>query len=150
MAGESVKIMKNITRVKDAKKRVDGFYVRIQWKKEQYSKLFSIAEYGDEEAALTRAQEWRNDIEESIGKPRTERQVLGMTRQTNTGLKGIRRVMVRNYKNGKRIGKPHPWFIVTTLDKNGNQRRTGASIEKHGEEKALEMAQRIYQQRNFC
>lgn len=149
MAGESRKVMKNITRVKDVKKRVDGFYVRIQWKKEQYSKLFSIAEYGDEDTALSRAQEWRNDIEESIGKPHTERQVLGMTRQTNTGLKGIRRVMVRNYKNGKQIGKLHPWFIVTTLDKNGNQRRTGVSIDKHGEEKALEMAQRIYQQRHF-
>lgn len=149
MAGESVKVMKNITRVKDRKKRVDGFYVRIQWKKEQYSKLFSIAEYGDEETALSRAREWRDDIEESIGKPRTERQVLGITPPTNTGLKGIRRTKVRHYKNGKQVGKFHDWLIITMLDKNGHQRRTGVSIDKHGEEKALEIARRIYQQRNF-
>ncbi len=149
MAGESVKVMKNITRVKDAKKRVDGFYVRIQWKKEQYSKLFSVAEYGGEEAALSRAEEWRNDIEESIGKPRTERQVLGVTHPTNTGFKGIRRTMVRHYKRGKRVGKYHAWLIITTLDKDHHQRRTGVSIDKHGEEKALEIARKLYQQRNI-
>ncbi len=51
MAGESQQVMKNITRVNDPKKRVDGYYVRIQWKKQSYSKFFSLNEYHTEENA---------------------------------------------------------------------------------------------------
>jgi hypothetical protein len=48
MAGERQQVMKNMTRVIDPKKRVDGYYVRIQWKKQSYSKFFSLNEYDTE------------------------------------------------------------------------------------------------------
>ena len=149
MAGESQQVMKNITRVRDPKKRVNGYYVRIQWKKERYSRLFSVDEYG-EDNALQRAIEWRNDTERQIGKPRTDRQVMGTTRPTNTGEKGIRRVMVSHYKRGRRNKQAHPWYIITTVDEQGKQRRTGVSIEKHGEQKAMELAKQLYRERNYC
>ena len=147
MAGESEQVMKNITRVKDLRKRVDGYYVRLQWKKQSYSKLFSLNEYHTEENALHRAIEWRNGKEDEIGKPRTERVICGIrppTRRTNTGEKGIQRVMKQHHKGGRPVGKPHPYYIVTAFDRNGKMRRTGISIEKHGEENALKLARQRY------
>ena len=150
MAGESKRVLKNITRVIDKRKRVDGYYVRIQWKGEQYSKLFSISEHTSEEAALAHAVAWRNHKESEIGKPRTERLVMGCSRPTNTGEKGIALVMIRHRKNGKPGKVAHPTYIVTTVDEEGRQRRTGVSIEKHGQEKALRMAKKLYKERNYC
>lgn len=148
MAGESHQVLKNITRVKDRKKRLDGYYVRIRWQKKDYSKFFSLGEYGDEHTALSRAIEWRNTTEAMIGKPRTEQQVLGITKPSNTGVKGITRMYKRHYKKGKPVGQPHAWLIVTALDRNGKIRRCGVSIDKHGEQKALEIARRLYEERS--
>ncbi len=66
------------------------------------------------------------------------------TRRTNTGEKGIQRVMRQHHKGGKAVGKRHPYYIVTAFDRNGKMRRTGISIEKHGEENALKMARQRY------
>jgi hypothetical protein len=150
MAGESHQVLKNITRVRDEKKHLDGYYVRIQWKKQSYSKFFSLVEYNTEETALNRAIEWRDETEALIGKPRTERQVLGVTKKSNTGVKGICRMLKQHYKNGKPCGEKKPWLIVTALDANGKIVRTGVSIAKHGEQKALEIARRLYKERNYC
>ncbi len=147
MAGDSEQVMKNMTRVKDLRKRVDGYYVRLQWKKQSYSSLFSLNEYDTEENALHRAIEWRNDKGAEIGTPRTERVICGIrppTRRTNTGEKGIQRVMKQHHTHGKPVGKPHPYSIVTACARNGNMRRTGISIEKHGEEHALKLARQRY------
>lgn len=147
MAGESQQVMKNITRVRDPKKRIDGYYVRIQWKKQSYSKFFSLTEYDTEANALHQAIEWRNTTEDKIGKPRTERVICGIrpyTRRTNTGEKGIQRMMKQHHKGGKLVGKPHPYYIVTAFDRTGTMRRTGISIEKHGEENALKLARQRY------
>ncbi len=149
MAGESQQVMKNITRVRDPKKRIDGYYVRIQWKKQSYSKFFSLNEYETDANALHRAIEWRNTKEDEIGKPRTERVICGIrpsTRRTNTGEKGIQRVMKQHHKHGKPVGKPHPYYIITAFDRTGKMRRTGISIEKHGEEHALKLARQRYQE----
>jgi len=150
MAGESKRVLKNITRVIDKRKHVDGYYVRIQWKGEKYSKLFSITEYDSEDMALAHAKAWRNRKEQEIDKPRTERLVMGTARPTNTGEKGIALMMVRHRKDGKPGKVAHPFYIVTTVDENGRQRRTGVSIEKHGKEKALKMAKKLYKERNYC
>lgn len=149
MAGESKRVMKNITRVKDYKKRVDGYYVRIGWKGKNYSKLFPIKRWGSEEIALHHAVEWRDRKEAEIGKPRTDRFVMGITRPTNTGVKGITRMKIRHWKNGKKVGKIHDWLVVTTFDEAGNLNRTGFSIDKHGEEKAMLMAKKAYEERSF-
>ncbi len=151
MAGESQQVLKNITRVQDIRKRIDGYYVRLQWKGRSYSKLFSLKNYHTEENALHRAVEWRNDKEVEIGKPRTEDFVCGIRppiRRTNTGEKGIRRTMKQQHKNGKPVGRPHLYYIVTAFDHNGKLRRTGVSIEKHGEENALKLARQRYHELN--
>ena len=147
MAGESQQVMKNISRLKNPKKRIDGYYVRIQWNKHSYSKLFQLKESDSTAHALQQAIAWRNMKEADIGKPRTERVICGLrppTRRTNTGEKGIQRVMKQHHKGGKRVGKPHPYYIITAFDRTGKMRRTGISIEKHGEENALKLARQRY------
>ena len=149
MAGESQQVMKNISRLKNPKKRIDGYYVRIQWNKKSYSKLFQLTEYDSTAHALQHAVAWRDMKEADIGKPRTERVICGIrpyTRCTNTGEKGIQRMMKQHHKGGKPVGKVHPYYIVTAFDRNGRMRRTGFSIEKHGEEKALQLARQRYQE----
>jgi hypothetical protein len=53
--------------------------------------------------------------------------------------------MIHHYKGGKPVSKLHPYYIVTTFDRTGKMRRTGISIEKHGEENALKLARQRYQ-----
>jgi hypothetical protein len=147
MAGESQQVMKNMSRLKNPKKRIDGYDVRIQWNKKSYSKLFQLKDDDSTAHAWQQATAWRDMKEAEIGKPRTERVICGIrpyTRRTNTGEKGIQCVMKQHHKGGKRVGKRHPYYIVTTFNRTGKMRRTGISIEKHGEENAMKLARQRY------
>lgn len=121
---------KGITRIDHPAKRTFGYFVRITWNKERRSKFFSDSVYGDRLAALSAALEWRNQTERDLGKPRTERQVIGVSR-TSTGIVGVRRTV----KDGREV------YEATWRD--GNRiRRTSYSIAKHGERRALALARR--------
>ena len=54
--------------------------------------------------------------------------------------------MKQHHKGGKPVGMRHPYYIVTAFDRTGKMRRTGISIEKHGEENALKLARQRYQE----
>jgi len=121
---------KGITRIDHPAKRTFGYFVRVTWNKQRRSKFFSDSVYGDRLAALTAAIEWRNATERELGKPRTERQVIGVAR-TSTGIVGVRRTI----KDGREV------YEATWRD--GNRiRRTSYSIAKHGERRALALARR--------
>lgn len=121
---------KGITRIDHPAKRTFGYFVRVTWNKQRRSKFFSDSVYGDRLAALGAALEWRNEAERELGKPRTERQVIGVSR-TSTGIVGVRRTV----KDGREV------YEATWRD--GNRiRRTSYSIAKHGERRALALARR--------
>ncbi len=121
---------KGITRIDHPAKRTFGYFVRVTWNKQRRSKFFSDSVYGDRLAALSVALEWRNEAERELGKPRTERQVIGVSR-TSTGIVGVRRTV----KDGREV------YEATWRD--GNRiRRTSYSIAKHGERRALALARR--------
>jgi hypothetical protein len=121
---------KGITRIDHPAKRTFGYFVRVTWNKQRRSKFFSDSVYGDRLAALSVALEWRNEAERELGKPRTERQVIGVSR-TSTGIVGVRRTL----KDGRDV------YEATWRD--GNRiRRTSYSIAKHGERRALSLARR--------
>lgn len=121
---------KGITRIDHPAKRTFGYFVRVTWNKQRRSKFFSDSVYGDRLAALDAALEWRNEAEKELGKPRTERQVIGVSR-TGTGIVGVRRTV----KDGREV------YEATWRD--GNRiRRTSYSIAKHGERRALALARR--------
>lgn len=127
---------KNITRIDHPAKRTHGYFVRIQWKGERKAKFFSDGVYGDRLGALTAAIEWRDTTEAELGKPRTERLVIGTTR-SSTGVTGVRKI-----KEGNTYYYEATW--VTTVGKQG---RTKFSINRHGEKRALQKARRVRQQR---
>jgi hypothetical protein len=122
---------KNITRVDHPPKNMYGYLVRIMWKGEKYAKFFSDRTYGDRLGALFAAIEWRNQTEKEIGKPRTERQVLGKI-YTSSGIPGIRRER-ENYTD---------YYVATWTTTAGKLRRTKYSINRHGEKRALELARK--------
>jgi hypothetical protein len=121
---------KGITRIDHPTKRTFGYFVRVTWNKERRSKFFSDSVYGDRLAALSAALDWRNQAERELGKPRTERQVIGVSR-TSTGIVGVRRTL----KDGREV-------YEATWREGNRIRRTSYSIAKHGERRALALARR--------
>ena len=121
---------KNISRLEYPPKQMFGFWVRIQWQGQKHAKFFSDRRYGDGLAALDAALEWRNATEQALGKPRTERLVVGAPKPNNTGVVGVRR----------RVENDTAYYEATWVTENGKQGRTRFSIAKHGEKRALKQA----------
>ncbi len=121
---------KGITRIDHPAKRTFGYFVRVTWNKQRRSKFFSDSVYGDRLAALGAALAWRDQTERELGKPRTERQVIGVSR-TSTGIVGVRRAI----KDGREV-------YEATWREGGRIKRTSYSIAKHGEKRALALARR--------
>ncbi len=120
---------KNITRVDHPASRTHGYSVRIMWRGERRAKFFSDTVHGDRLGALTAALEWRNETEKELGKPRTERQVLGIV-YSSSGTPGVRRL-----RDGNTEYYEATWG--TTTRKQGRRR---FSISKYGEKRALQLA----------
>jgi hypothetical protein len=122
---------KSITRIDHPAKRTFGYFVRVTWKKQTRSKFFSDRKCGGRLAALHCAIEWRDVTEQELGKPRSERVVIGSARNS-TGVVGVRRMV----KEGSEV------FEVTWRKPGNRVGRTSFSIAKHGEERAFELAAR--------
>jgi hypothetical protein len=131
---------KGVTRIdRDAGRQPDGrritathgYMVRVFWRKERHQAFFSDLKYGDRLAALDAAVAWRDRTEARIGKPRSDRTVIGYA-NSNTGELGISRRMVRG----------HAVFEVAWRDSSGKARRTKYSIDKNGEKRALQKAKK--------
>ncbi len=123
---------KNITRVDHPAKRTFGYMVRVQWKGERRYKFFSDKAHGDRLGALSAAIEWRNGVERDLGKPRTERLVIGKVRQSNSGITGVRK---------RREGNTD-YYEATWMISPGKYGRTRYSVSKYGEAKARRLAKR--------
>src|SRR6478752_1991603 len=102
-----------------------GYMVRVFWRKARHQAYFSDLKYGDRLAALDAAVAWRDHTEARIGKPRTDRTVIGYA-NSNTGELGISRRMVRG----------HDVFEVAWRDPSGKTRRTKYSIDKNAERRS--------------
>jgi hypothetical protein len=129
---------KSISRIDQPQKKHHGWYVRVNFKRKQYAKFFSDSKHGGREAALQAAVEYRNQTEKRIGKPRSERTVIGVSPHTQDGVVGVR----RKKKNSGRKGKKHVYevFEVTWNPEPGKVSRTSVSIDKYGEEEAFRRA----------
>jgi AP2 domain len=131
---------KNITRIDHPAKRTHGYNVRVAWKGEKYGKFFSDRIHGDRLAALDAAIAWRNKTEKTIGKPRSEHQVVGIHSRNNTGVVGVRKRQRGNVEVYEAT-----WIV---RDEEGNRKRqtTCFSIARHGEKKAFRLALKARQQ----
>lgn len=115
------------------------YYVKIKWQGKQYHKTFSVSQYKTREEALAAAIAWRDETEKAIGKPRTNRQVIGISRRNKTGIVGASFVTVPVKENGKVVRKPKH-IQVTWSPEPGVIRRTSISIDKYGLEEAKRIA----------
>jgi hypothetical protein len=65
--------VKGISRYDSDEKRMHGWQARVQWDGDFAYKRFSDGVYGGSDEALEAAIEWRDEKEEELGKPRTEK-----------------------------------------------------------------------------
>jgi hypothetical protein len=86
---------------------------------------------------LKAAIAWRNEKEQELGKPRTERIVTLMSPRNRTGVIGVRRTTKAMTRDGKKQG---PVYEVTWQPTPNEIRRTSFSITKYGEREAFRRA----------
>jgi hypothetical protein len=81
--------LKSISRI-DSRK-THGWYVRVRYQGREHRKLFSDGKYGNKLSSLVAAKKYRDELEVSLGKPRTNRLVIAANRRNRTGVIGVRR-----------------------------------------------------------
>ncbi|NTU79191.1 MAG: AP2 domain-containing protein [Chloroflexales bacterium] len=130
---------KNLTQVDRPDRKTHGFHVKLGWKGQVYQKWFGDAAYGDRLGALTAALAWRDAKERELGKPRSERTVIGAA-ASNTGVVGVARVTMKGAPYDRALwrdaeGKMHQrWFSVARL---GERRALRAAIKAREQGAAL-------------
>ncbi len=128
---EDKKIMlekhKDIARIDQETKRTHGWYVRVRFYGKTHSKFFSDGKCGGRYSSLLAALGWRDEIEQRIGKIRTNKHIVTVS-NTTTGVVGVR----LNEKLGR--------YEVSWVNEEGKQGKTSVSIRKHGKEEAFTKA----------
>jgi hypothetical protein len=138
---------KSISRIDDTKKKTHGWYVRVFFKGKMYTKFFSDARYGAAELGLEEAIQYRDELEQKLGKPRSERTVVKLSPRNQSGVIGVRRRIKSSGKKGRKEG--YEVYEVTWSPEPGKMRRTSVSIEKYGEEGAFRIACEIRKQKEL-
>jgi hypothetical protein len=82
---------KGISRIDCPERKTVGWYVRVRLSKVTKSKFISDSAHGGKESALEKAIECRNQLEEELGKPRTDWVVVGDNPRNKSGVIGVRR-----------------------------------------------------------
>lgn len=140
---------KSITRM-DYKKN-KGWYVRVKFKGEEHRKYFSDKTWGGIETALEAAIQWRNEKEEELGKPRTERMLLSKA-NNDLGIVGVRRCISwtgATDKEGNKLPNYTPTYTVSWSPKPNVRKIRSFSVAKYGEDNARDMAIRLRKQKEM-
>ena len=118
---------KDIARIDQPEKRTHGWYVRVRFCGKTHSKFFSDKKCGGRYSSLLSALAWRDQIEGSLGKLRTDKHVVTVS-HTDTGVVGVR--------FNERLNR----YEVSWVTPNGKQGKTSVSVSRHGREKAFDIA----------
>lgn len=137
---------KSISRVDHAPKRMHGWLVRVQFRGEHRSKFFGDQRHGGKGEALQQALAFRDEAEQQLGKPRTDRVVVSMSPRSTTGVQGVHRV-IKTEQTASGGVSVRPVYEVTWSPAPGVIKRTSVAITKHGEAAALQRAIAIRQQK---
>ena len=130
---------KGISRIDCPERKTVGWYVRVRLKNVTKAKFISDSKHGGKDEGLKRALECRNQLEEELGKPRTDWVVVGENPRNNSGVVGVRRA-VKKYK-----GKDGTIYLNEVYEVSWNagrekKGRTSVSIKKYGEAAAFRRA----------
>jgi hypothetical protein len=137
---------KGISRIDSPQKKMHGWYVRVRLKHVTKSKFINDEKHGGKEAALEKAVACRNQLEEELGKPRTDWVIVGNNPRNTSGVVGVRRA-VKKY-----VGKDGRVYLNEVYEVSWNagrekKGRTSVSITKYGEQGAFRRACAIRRQK---
>lgn len=137
---------KGISRIDCPQRKTVGWYVRVRLKNVTKSKFISDSAHGGREAALERAIECRNRLEEELGKPRTDWVVVGLNPRNKSGVVGVRRIVKKYHRKD---GTVHLNEIYQVTWHAGREIRGQASVSiaKYGEAGAFRRACAIRRQK---
>ena len=121
---------KDIARIDQESKRTHGWYVRVRFVGVTRSKFFSDKKWDGRYSSLQAAISWRDETETAWGKPRTDRNMVMVTR-VSTGVVGVR------------LNNKLHRYEISWMSKDGKQGKTTVSILKHGKKKAFARACQI-------
>jgi hypothetical protein len=123
--------LKSISRIDS--RNTHGWYVRVKFQGTEHRKLFSDNKYGNKLSSLVAAKKYRDELEASLGKPRTNRLVISSNKRNRTGVVGVRR---REYQA----------FEVQVTIKPGKIKKAIIPITNGDVDAAFEKACRLRQQ----
>ena len=125
---------KDIARIDQESKRTHGWYVRVRYLGKTHSKFFSDKKCGGRYSSLLSAIAWRNKREKEVGKLRTNKHMVTITK-SGTGVVGVR------------LNENLSRYEVSWVNKLGKQGKTSVSIKKHGKKNAFTRACSIRQEK---
>ena len=125
---------KDIARIDQKEKRTHGWYVRVRYLGKTHSKFFSDGKCGGRYSSLLSALAWRDETVTKLGKQRTDKHIVTVS-NPSTGVVGVR----LNAKLNR--------YEVSCVNTSGKQGKTSVSINRHGKDKALEIACAIRKQK---
>jgi hypothetical protein len=127
---------KGISRIDQPSKNTHGWYVRVTFNGQKRVKFFSDVAHGGKEKALELAVKYRNDSEQELGKPRTDRLVIARNPRNRSGFTGIqRKTKIVNTPEGTRVVSDV--YEVTWNPWPGRLCRIWVPIDENGERAAL-------------
>lgn len=137
---------KGISRIDCPENKTVGWYVRVRFNNVTKSKFISDQKFGGKDAALEQAVKTRNQLEQELGKPRTDWIIVGNNPRNRTGVVGVRRT-VKKYKGKDGTIYLNEVYEVTWNAGREKRGRTSVSISKYGEMRAFRKACAIRRQK---
>lgn len=133
---------KGISRIDQEQRNTYGWYVRVMFNGVQRAKFFSDQANGGKENALKEAVKYRDLAEQELGKPRTDRSVMGHNTRNSSGIMGVRRrTKIVKGPEGERV--INNYYEVSWNPWPGRLCRVWVSIDELGEKAALLKACKI-------
>jgi hypothetical protein len=137
---------KGISRIDCPERKTVGWYVRVRLKNVTKSKFISDKAHGGKETALKKAVECRDQLEQELGKPRTDWVVVGNNPRNTSGVVGVRRA-VKKYKGKDGTIYLNEVYEVSWHAGREKKGQTSVSIKKYGEMGAFRRACAIRRQK---
>ncbi|MDQ2922249.1 MAG: AP2 domain-containing protein [Acidobacteriota bacterium] len=139
---------KGISRIDCPERKTVGWYVRVRLKNVTNSKFISDRAHGGKEAALEKAIERRDQMEQALGKPRTDWVVVGNNPRNKSGVVGVSRA-VKKYTGKDGTIYLNEVYQVSWHAGREKKGQTSVSIKKYGELGAFRRACAIRRQKEL-
>ncbi len=106
---------KSVNRIEQPDKGTQGWQVRVAYEGKLYTKFFNDRIWGGKDEALAAAIDHRNQLEEQLGKPRTEETLVGRSRKRRGKMPNPK------FKSISRIDQPakrtHGWYVQSLVQR---------------------------------